>query len=63
MKYGGGICYRLFEDDSLDIALFNKYGSLKPIMHLYQFVAAFMNEPIEITNNYMLSRKDGDYHF
>lgn len=62
MKYGG-VCYQLLEEDPLDIALFNQYGSVKPLMHLYQFCAPFVREPILITNNYIMSRKDEDYHF
>ncbi|MGA4514835.1 AraC family transcriptional regulator Rsp [Staphylococcus caledonicus] len=63
MKYGGGVCYRLIETDPMYLSLFNSHGSLLPIMHLYQFVAAFVDEPIQISNNFVMSRKDGNYHF
>ena len=63
LKYGGGICYHLFEDNPMFIALFNRHGSLLPIMHLYQFIAAFIDVPIHISNNYLMSQKDGNYHF
>ena len=32
-------------------------------MHLYQFIAAFIDVPIHIANNYLMSQKDGNYHF
>lgn len=32
-------------------------------MHLYQFITPFVDEPIIIANNYLMSRKDGNYHF
>lgn len=32
-------------------------------MHLYKMFRPFVNEDIEITNNYVLSRKDNNYHF
>ena len=46
-----------FEDDPMFIALFNRHGSLLPIMHLYQFIAAFIDVPIHISNNYLMSQK------
>ncbi|WP_154838447.1 AraC family transcriptional regulator Rsp [Staphylococcus sp. Marseille-Q1834] len=63
LKYGGGICYELIENDPMYISLFNHHGSILPIMHLYQFINAFVDEPITIANNYLMSRKDGNYHF
>lgn len=32
-------------------------------MHIYKMVVAFVNEPLEIGNNYLMSRKDGNSHF
>ena len=46
-----------FEDDPMFIALFNRHGSLLPIMHLYQFIA-FIDVPIHIANNYLMSQRD-----
>ena len=46
-----------FEDDPMFIALFNRHGSFTPIMHLYQFIAAFIDVPIHIANNYLMSQK------
>lgn len=63
LKYGGGICYHLFEDDPMFLSLFNRHGSLLPIMHLYQFISAFIDVPIYISNNYLMSQKDGNNHF
>ncbi|HFN8401051.1 TPA: AraC family transcriptional regulator Rsp [Staphylococcus aureus] len=62
-RYGGGISYQLLDDHSNYISLYNKYGSPLPLMHLYKMFRPFVNEDIEITNNYVLSRKDNNYHF
>ncbi|HHO5207028.1 TPA: AraC family transcriptional regulator Rsp [Staphylococcus aureus] len=62
LRYGGGISYQLLDDHSNYISLYNKYGSPLPLMHLYKMFRPF-NEDIEITNNYVLSRKDNNYHF
>lgn len=32
-------------------------------MHLYKLIEPFLNEPLEIANNFLMSRKDGNYHF
>ncbi|EMM6026281.1 AraC family transcriptional regulator Rsp [Staphylococcus aureus] len=63
LRYGGGINYQLLDDHSNYISLYNKYGSPLPLMHLYKMFRPFVNEDIEITNNYVLSRKDNNYHF
>ncbi|MRV79285.1 AraC family transcriptional regulator Rsp, partial [Staphylococcus aureus] len=63
LRYGGGISYQLLDDHSNYISLYNKYGSPLPLMHLYKMFRPFVNEDIEITNNYVLSRKDKNYHF
>ncbi|MCW1282044.1 AraC family transcriptional regulator Rsp, partial [Staphylococcus aureus] len=63
LRYGGGISYQLLDDHSNYISLYNKYGSPLPLMHLYKMFRPFFNEDIEITNNYVLSRKDNNYHF
>lgn len=63
LRYGGGISYQLLDDHSNYISLYNKYGSPLPLMHLYKMIRPFVNEDIEITNNYVLSRKDNNYHF
>ncbi|HCV7171680.1 TPA: AraC family transcriptional regulator Rsp [Staphylococcus aureus] len=63
LRYGGGISYQLLDDHSNYISLYNKYGSPLPLMHLYKMLRPFVNEDIEITNNYVLSRKDNNYHF
>ncbi|CAA4038296.1 AraC family regulatory protein [Staphylococcus aureus] len=63
LRYGGGISYQLLDDHSNYISLYNKYGSPPPLMHLYKMFRPFVNEDIEITNNYVLSRKDNNYHF
>lgn len=63
LRYGGGISYQLLDDHSNYISLYNKYGSPLPLMHLYKMFSPFVNEDIEITNNYVLSRKDNNYHF
>ncbi|MFZ8094236.1 AraC family transcriptional regulator Rsp [Staphylococcus aureus] len=63
LRYGGGISYQLLDDHSNYISLYNKYGSPLPLMHLYNMFRPFVNEDIEITNNYVLSRKDNNYHF
>ncbi|HDE5162390.1 TPA: AraC family transcriptional regulator Rsp [Staphylococcus aureus] len=63
LRYGGGISYQLLNDHSNYISLYNKYGSPLPLMHLYKMFRPFVNEGIEITNNYVLSRKDNNYHF
>ncbi|HDF7295313.1 TPA: AraC family transcriptional regulator Rsp [Staphylococcus aureus] len=63
LRYGGGISYQLLNDHSNYISLYNKYGSPLPLMHLYKMFRPFVNEDIEITNNYVLSRKDNNYHF
>lgn len=63
LRYGGGISYQLLDDHSNYISLYNKYGSSLPLMHLYKMFRPFVNEDIEITNNYVLSRKDNNYHF
>lgn len=63
LRYGGGISYQLLDDHSNYISLYNKYGSPLPLMHLYKMFTPFVNEDIEITNNYVLSRKDNNYHF
>ena len=63
LRYGGGISYQLLDDHSNYISLYNKYGSPSPLMHLYKMFRTFVNEDIEITNNYVLSRKDNNYHF
>ncbi|EOD4350050.1 AraC family transcriptional regulator Rsp [Staphylococcus aureus] len=63
LRYGGGIRYQLLDDHSNYISLYNKYGSPLPLMHLYKMFRPFVNEDIEITNNYVLSRKDNNYHF
>ncbi|MRU92698.1 AraC family transcriptional regulator Rsp [Staphylococcus aureus] len=63
LRYGGGISYQLLDDHSKYIFLYNKYGSPLPLMHLYKMFRPFVNEDIEITNNYVLSRKDNNYHF
>lgn len=63
LRYGGGISYQLLDDHSNYISLYNKYGSPLPLMHLYKMFRPFVNEDIEITNNYVLSRKDINYHF
>ncbi len=63
LRYGGGISYQLLDDHSNYISLYNKYGSPLPLMHLYKMLRPFINEDIEITNNYVLSRKDNNYHF
>lgn len=63
LRYGGGISYQLLDDHSNYISLYNKYGSPQPLMHLYKMFRPFVNEDIEITNNYVLSRKDNNYHF
>ncbi|MDD9345364.1 AraC family transcriptional regulator Rsp [Staphylococcus aureus] len=62
LRYGGGISYQLLDDHSNYISLYNKYGSPLPLMHLYKMFRPFVNEDIEITNNYVLSRKDNNYH-
>ena len=33
------------------------------LIHIYKMAHAFVNEPIQISNNYIMSRKDGNYHF
>ncbi|HGZ8232268.1 TPA: AraC family transcriptional regulator Rsp [Staphylococcus aureus] len=63
LRYGGGISYQLLDDHSNYISLYNKYGSPLPLMYLYKMFRPFVNEDIEITNNYVLSRKDNNYHF
>ncbi|WP_414077004.1 AraC family transcriptional regulator Rsp [Staphylococcus aureus] len=63
LRYGGGISYQLLDDHSNYISLYNNYGSPLPLMHLYKMFRPFVNEDIEITNNYVLSRKDNNYHF
>ncbi|HCG2285860.1 TPA: AraC family transcriptional regulator Rsp [Staphylococcus aureus] len=63
LRYGGGISYQLLDDHSNYISLYNKYGSPLPLMYLYKMFRPFINEDIEITNNYVLSRKDNNYHF
>lgn len=63
LRYDGGISYQLLNDHSNYISLYNKYGSPLPLMHLYKMFRPFVNEDIEITNNYVLSRKDNNYHF
>ncbi|EMO7221808.1 AraC family transcriptional regulator Rsp [Staphylococcus aureus] len=63
LRYGSGISYQLLDDHSNYISLYNKYGSPLPLMHLYKMFRPFVNEDIEITNNYVLSRKDNNYHF
>lgn len=63
LRYGGGISYQLLDDHSNYISLYNKYGSPLLLMHLYKMFRPFVNEDIEITNNYVLSRKDNNYHF
>ncbi|HDP5931086.1 TPA: AraC family transcriptional regulator Rsp [Staphylococcus aureus] len=63
LRYGGGISYQLLDDHSNYISLYNKYGNPLPLMHLYKMFRPFVNEDIEITNNYVLSRKDNNYHF
>ncbi|HDI0332979.1 TPA: AraC family transcriptional regulator Rsp [Staphylococcus aureus] len=63
LRYGGGISYQLLDDHSNYISLYNKYGSPLPLMHLYKMFRPFVKEDIEITNNYVLSRKDNNYHF
>ncbi|MFS4888723.1 AraC family transcriptional regulator Rsp [Staphylococcus aureus] len=63
LRYGGGISYQLLDDHSNYISLYNKYGSPLSLMHLYKMFRPFINEDIEITNNYVLSRKDNNYHF
>ncbi|HFO2247829.1 TPA: AraC family transcriptional regulator Rsp [Staphylococcus aureus] len=63
LRYGGGISYQLLDDHSNYISLYNKYGSPLPLMHSYKMFRPFVNEDIEITNNYVLSRKDNNYHF
>ncbi|HDG3935986.1 TPA: AraC family transcriptional regulator Rsp [Staphylococcus aureus] len=63
LRYGGGISYQLLDDHSNYISLYNKYGSPLPLMQLYKMFRPFVNEDIEITNNYVLSRKDNNYHF
>ncbi|HDC8002134.1 TPA: AraC family transcriptional regulator Rsp [Staphylococcus aureus] len=63
LRYGGGISYQLLDDHSNYISLYNKYDSPLPLMHLYKMFRPFVNEDIEITNNYVLSRKDNNYHF
>ncbi|HEA3078958.1 TPA: AraC family transcriptional regulator Rsp [Staphylococcus aureus] len=63
LRYGGGISYQLLDDHSNYISLYNKYGSPLPLMNLYKMFRPFVNEDIEITNNYVLSRKDNNYHF
>ena len=63
MRYGGGISYQLIDDDSQYISLFNSYGSPLPLMHIYKMVASFVDEPLEVGNNYLMSRKGGNYHF
>ncbi|HDF5370879.1 TPA: AraC family transcriptional regulator Rsp [Staphylococcus aureus] len=63
LRYGGGISYQLLDDHSNYISLYNKYGSPLPLMHLYKMFRPCVNEDIEITNNYVLSRKDNNYHF
>ncbi|NGC28845.1 AraC family transcriptional regulator Rsp [Staphylococcus aureus] len=63
LRYGGGISYQLLDDHSNYISLYNKYGSPLPLMHLYKMFRPFVTEDIEITNNYVLSRKDNNYHF
>ncbi|HDH1033318.1 TPA: AraC family transcriptional regulator Rsp [Staphylococcus aureus] len=63
LRYGGGISYQLLDDHSNYISLYNKYGSPLPLMHLYKMFRPFVNKDIEITNNYVLSRKDNNYHF
>lgn len=63
LRYGGGISYQLLDDHSNYISLYSKYGSPLPLMHLYKMFRPFVNEDIEITNNYVLSRKDNNYHF
>lgn len=63
LRYGGGISYQLLDDHSNYISLYNKYDSPLPLMHLYKMFRPFINEDIEITNNYVLSRKDNNYHF
>ncbi|EHJ07278.1 AraC family transcriptional regulator Rsp [Staphylococcus simiae] len=63
LRYGGGISYQLLDDHTHHLSLYNKYGSPLPLVHLYKMMAPFVNEDIEITNNYLLSRKDNNYHF
>ena len=58
MRYGGGISYQLIDDDSQYISLFNSYGSPLPLMHIYKMVASFVDEPLEVGNNYLMSRKE-----
>ena len=62
MRHGGGVCYKLIETDPMYISLFNNHGSLLPIMHLYRFVSTFSNESFQISNNYLMCYKDGNYH-
>ena len=31
-------------------------------MHIYKMGDSFVDEPLELGNNYLISRKDGNYH-
>lgn len=62
LRYGGGVSYQLIDDNSRFISLYNKYGSPLPLVHLYKLIAPFVNEQVQITNNYMMSHKDNNYH-
>lgn len=63
LRYGGGISYQLIATGSIYISLFNEFGNALPLIHIYKMAHAFVNEPIQISNNYIMSRKDGNYHF
>ncbi|MBO2758411.1 AraC family transcriptional regulator Rsp [Staphylococcus aureus] len=63
LRYGGGISYQLFDDHLNYIFFYNKYCSPLPLIHFYKMFRPFVYEDIEITNNYVLSRKDNNYHF
>lgn len=63
LRYGGGISYQLIATGSIYISLFNEFGNALPLIHIYKMAHAFVDEPIQISNNYIMSRKDGNYHF
>lgn len=63
LRYGGGISYQLIADETKYLSLFNEFGNALPLIHIYKMTHPFVNEELQICNNYIMSRKDGNYHF
>lgn len=53
----------MIEDESFFIVLFNCYGSFLFFMYFYKLIELFLNEFLEIVNNFLMSCKDGNYYF